>query len=148
MAYTLTRIPAQPASAPPTSNQSTVTSETPPLGLGSSPGDTLRTTKGSAQITITSSTSETTLIAAVAGKYIDVYGIIVNNTSATACKVTFKDATSGTTRLTVQVPATDSRTIMLTPASALAQTTVNNNWTATCGTSVASIEITALYVRN
>jgi len=41
----------------------------------------------------------------------------------------------------------DTRGFMLPSTSAISQATNNNNWTATCGTSVASIEITALYVQ-
>lgn len=94
--------------------------------------------------TITSSTAETTIVTADATYLLDVYGLIITNTSATATKVTIKDATAGTTRMVFQVPATDTRGFMLPVDSGHKQAAVNNNWTATCGTSVADIVITAL----
>lgn len=97
------------------------------------------------QTTITSSTAETTIVTADATYKLDLYGLILTNTSATATKVTIKDSTTGTTRMVFQVPATDTRGFMLPADSGHKQATVNNNWTATCGTSVASIEITALF---
>jgi hypothetical protein len=96
------------------------------------------------QTTITSSTVETTIVTADATYFLDLYGLILTNTSATATKVTIKDATSGTTRMVFQVPATDTRGFMLPVDSGHKQATVNNNWTVTCGTSVASLEVTAL----
>lgn len=108
----------------------------------------IRDLKGNQFTTITSSTSETTVVTAVASTFLDVYGVIVENTSATASKVTFKDSTGGTTQFEIYVPAGDTRGFMLPESGAFKQTTVNNNWTATCGTSVASIVITVLYVKN
>lgn len=108
----------------------------------------LRDLKGVQQTTITSSTSETTIVTAVASTFLDLYGLIITNTSATVTKVTIKDSTAGTTRAVIEVPATETRGFMLSPDAGINQATVNNNWTATCGTSVASVEITALYVKN
>lgn len=108
----------------------------------------IRDLKGNQFTTITSSTGETTVVTAVASTFLDVYGVIVENTSATACKVTFKDSTAGTTQFEIYVPAGDTRGFTLSESAAFKQTTVNNNWTATCGTSVASIVISALFVKN
>ena len=108
----------------------------------------VRDLKGQQQTTITSSTAETTVVTAVASTFLDVYGVVVTNTSTTVTKVTFKDSTAGTTRFVIEVPPTDTRGLMLPVDSAIPQATVNNNWTATCGTSVASVEITMLYVKN
>ena len=108
----------------------------------------IRDLKGVQNTTITSSTSETTIVTAVASTFLDLYGLIIANTSATACEVTIKDATAGTTRCSFEVPATDTRGFMVPVDSGIPQAAVNNNWTATCGTSVASIKITALYVKN
>lgn len=108
----------------------------------------IRDLKGIQQTIITSSISETTIVTAVASTFLDVYGLIITNTSASACKVTIKDATAGTTRAVFNVPAGDTRGFMLPESAAIPQAVVNNNWTATCGTSVTSIEITALYVKN
>lgn len=98
-------------------------------------------------VTITSSTTETTVLAAVASTFLDVYGITFNNTSATATKVTLRDATAGTVRWTGMVPPTDMRGFMLPVDSAIPQTTVNNNWSVQCGTSVASLEVTLFAVK-
>lgn len=108
----------------------------------------IRDLKGNQFTTITASTSETTVVTAVASTFLDVYGVIVENTSATASKVTFKDSTTGTTQFEIYVPAGDTRGFMLNESAAFKQTTVNNNWTATCGTSVSSIVISMLYVKN
>lgn len=105
---------------------------------------TLREQMANQITTITSSTSETTIVTADATYFMDVYALIITNTSATATKVTIKDSTAGTTRMVFQVPATDTRGFMLSVDAGHKQATVNNNWTATCGTSVADIVITAL----
>lgn len=107
-----------------------------------------RALKGSQFTTITASTSETTVVTAVAATYLDVYGVIVENTSATASKVTFKNATAGTTMFEIYVPAGETRGFMLPSSDGFKQAAVNNNWTATCGTSVSSIVISVLYVKN
>lgn len=98
--------------------------------------------------TITSSTSETTVLSAVASTFLDVYGVIVVNSSATAANVSFKDATAGTTRFNIYVPAGDTRGFMLPESGAITQAVVNNNWTATSSASVASLIITMLAVKN
>ena len=109
----------------------------------------IRDLKAVQNTTITSSTSETTIVTAGgASVFCDLYGLVITNTSATECEVTIKDATAGTTRLAFKVPANDTRGFMLPADSAVPQATANNNWTATCGASVASIKISALYVKN
>lgn len=108
----------------------------------------IRDLKGQQQTQISSSTSETTIVTAVASTFLDLYGLTIANTSATATKVTIKDSTAGTTRLVLYIPAGDTRGFMLNESAAICQATVNTAWTATCGTSVAAIEITALYVKN
>jgi hypothetical protein len=105
----------------------------------------LREQLGNQQTTITSSTAETTIVTADATYLLDLYGLIITNTSTTFTKVTIKDATTGTTRMVIAVPATETRGFMVSPDAGHKQATVNNNWTATCGTSVASIEITAMF---
>jgi hypothetical protein len=97
--------------------------------------------------TITTSTSETTVLTAVASTFLDVYGVIVTNTSATAVTVAFKDSTGGTTQFNIAVPAGETRGFMLPESAAIKQGTVNNNWTATTQ-SVTSVIITMLAVKN
>ena len=97
--------------------------------------------------TITTSTAETTVFTAVGSTFLDVYGVIVVNSSATASNIAFKDSTAGTTRFNIYVPAGDTRGFMLPVDSAITQTTINNNWTATSSASVTSIIITMLAVK-
>lgn len=108
----------------------------------------IRDLKGAQQTTITSSVAETTIVTAVSGVFCDLYGLVLTNTSSTATRVTVKDATGGTTRFVFQVPALETRGFMLPESAAHNQASANNNWTATCGTSVASLEVTALFVKN
>lgn len=108
----------------------------------------IRDLKADQATTITSSTTETTIVTAIASTFNDLYGLIVTNTSATACEVVFRDVTAGTARFSIHVPATDTRGFMLPESAAYKQATVNTAWTAQCGTSVASIKINALYVKN
>ncbi len=97
--------------------------------------------------TITSSTSETTILAAgAAGVFHDVKAIIVTNTSATDTELTIKDATAGTTRLQISCPANDTRGVVF--HQPLKQATAANNWTGTAADSVASLNITVQGIKN
>lgn len=106
-----------------------------------------RALKGRQVTTITSSTAETTILTSVASTFLDIYGLILTNTSATVTKVSIRDATAGGTISVFEVPPTDTRGFMLPLDSAIPQAAVTNNWTAQCGTSVASLEVTVLYVK-
>lgn len=114
----------------------------------STPGSVVRTAKVAQVTTITSSTAETTVLTAVAATYLDVYAVIVTNSSSTATRVAFKDATAGTTRFTIAAPASETRGFMLSTDAGHNQSAVNNNWTATVADSVASILITVFAVKN
>lgn len=98
--------------------------------------------------TITASTAETTVLTSVASTFLDVYGVICINSSATATNVSFKDATAGTTRFNIYVPAGDTRGFMLPESGAVTQAAVANNWTATSSASITSLIITMLAVKN
>ena len=100
------------------------------------------------QVTTIAVNTETTVITADTTHYLDVYGVIITNTSSTTVSVTFKDATSGTTRFVIEAPATDTRGFMLDVNSAVAQTALNSNWTATCSSGVSSVIISMLYIKN
>lgn len=109
----------------------------------------IRDLKQNQVTTITSSVSETTIVTAGgASVFLDLYGLIITNTSATAVNVAIKDATAGTTRLNIAVPAGDTRGFMLPESGAIKQSSANGNWTATSSASVASLIITALTVAN
>ncbi|MEO5949837.1 MAG: hypothetical protein ABIQ04_00140 [Candidatus Saccharimonadales bacterium] len=108
----------------------------------------IRDLKANQITTITASTAETTIVTAVASSFLDLYGLIVTNTSPTAINVVIKDATAGTTRLTIAVPGNDTRGLMLPESGAIKQSAVTNNWTATVSNAVTSVIITALTVAN
>lgn len=95
---------------------------------------------------ITSSTTETVIVPGYSEKFANLRRLIITNTSATACKVTIKDGLGGATRLVVDVPTRTTLSIDFEgdPNGSLEQTVMNKPWTATCTTSVDSIEITAL----
>lgn len=98
------------------------------------------------QLTLNATTTETTLIGAVASVFLDILSLVIVNTSSTGTQVDFRDSTGGTVRLSVYVPPTDMRGIVYQVP--LPQNAVNNNWTAKCGTSVSSIVITGQYISN
>ena len=107
-----------------------------------------RTTRGR-QVTTITGTSETTIVTAGAtGVLRDVFLLLIANTSATATVVTIKDATAGTTVMTLAVPAGQTVGYVVSACDAIKQTTAANNWTATLGTGVTSVFITAAYVEN
>lgn len=96
-------------------------------------------------ITITSSTTETTLVVAQAGTYLDLVSLVVVNTSATAVRVDIRDATGGSVVMSVYVPAGDMRGFNFTIPKP--QATSNNNWTAQCSASVSDVRIYAMTVK-
>jgi hypothetical protein len=108
----------------------------------------IRVLKGVQKTSITTNTETTVVTAGAAGVFQDVYAIVVTNKSATAVSVDFKDATAGTTRMTLAAPANDTRGFTVTVDSAMIQAVAANNWTATVSAAVTSIEITMLYVSN
>lgn len=108
----------------------------------------IRDLKANQVTTITASTAETTIVTSVASVFLDMYGLIISNTSATAVNVAIKDVTAGTTRFNFAVPAGDTRGFMLPEGGAIKQSAVTNNWTATVSASVTSVIITALTVQN
>jgi len=64
------------------------------------------------QLTLTASTTETTLVSAVSSTFIDLLSLVVINTSATATQVDFRDSTAGTIRLSLYIPAGDTRGVV------------------------------------
>lgn len=98
------------------------------------------------RLTLTASASETSLIAATASTFNDLLSIVVINTSATATQVDFRDSLAGTIRLSLYVPAGETRGAVF--SSPVPQAAVNTAWTAQCVTSVSSIIITGQYIAN
>lgn len=99
------------------------------------------------QTQISNSTSETTIVTADASNKLDIYGLILANTGSTATTVTIKDATAGTTRAKIYVPAGDTRGFWGPTDSGLVQASANNNWTATCSAATTALEVTAAYMK-
>lgn len=108
----------------------------------------LRDMKVEAVLTLTASTTETTLLAAVASTFLDLYLLAIENTSATATEVVIRDATGAGKARAFMVPPGETRGFALPMDSAIPQGTVNTTWTAQCTTSVSSVKITALFVKN
>ena len=108
----------------------------------------IRQLKGVQKTSITAATETTVVTAGAAGVFNDVYAIVVTNKSATTVFIDFKDATAGTTRITLAAPASDTRGFTVPVDSAMVQAVAANNWTATVSSAVTSIEITMLYVSN
>lgn len=110
----------------------------------------IRDMKGVQKTSISATTETTVVTAGAAGVFNDVYAIVVTNKSAVNLFVDFKDATAGTTRMTLAAPASDTRGFTVAVDSAMVQAVAANNWTATLsGTPTsASVEITMLYVSN
>lgn len=96
-------------------------------------------------ITLTT-TSETTLLAAVASTFLDLTMLVITNSSSTATTVSIRDATAGTVRMVIDIAANGGAVIPFPVPRP--QTTTNNNWTAQLGTGVTSIHIYAQAVQN
>jgi hypothetical protein len=110
---------------------------------------TPRDLRASQNTTITSSTTETTIVTAGgAGIFRDPVMILVSNTaSGTNTRIDFRDATAGTIRFSLQCPANQTTGFNI-PGESIPQTTAANNWTAQCGTSTNDIRIYVLYENN
>jgi hypothetical protein len=108
----------------------------------------LRTLKGVQKTSISVATETTVVTAGAAGVFNDVYAFVCTNKSATNVFVDFRDATAGTVRMTLAVPASDTRGFTVPVDSAMVQAVAANNWTATVSAAVSSIEISALYASN
>lgn len=100
-----------------------------------------------AQVTLTASTSETTLLASVTGVFQDLTYLKCSNTSSTASVISVRDATAGTVRDTLVCPAAIGACEGNVYSVPFRQTAVTNNWTIQAGTSASSIICTAQAVQ-
>lgn len=89
--------------------------------------------------TIAASTSETTVVTAVASHFMDLLQVVIANTSATAARVDFRDTTAGSVIFSLYAPA--GATVGFTAAAPLSQTSVNTNWTAQSSASITDLRI-------
>lgn len=97
---------------------------------------------GQGNITLTN-TTETTVIAALgASVFTDISTIIVANTSATGVRVDFRDATAGTVRHSVWIPATTTIECNFDDCPLKQTTAANGPWTAQLSASVTDVRIT------
>lgn len=94
-------------------------------------------------VTLTASTAETTLIAAVASTFNDITFLCIQADSAT--RIDLRDTTGGSVKLPVSVLAGET-VIVKIGSQPLKQTTVNTNWTVQSSASVSSVRITAISV--
>jgi hypothetical protein len=106
-------------------------------------GSHVRALTGAQGTTITSSTSAITVLNAIASTYCDITSLTVTNGSATPTAVTLSD---GTNSYVFNAGAGSGFTIPF--GTPLPATSINTAWTLTCGTSVASIYVTIVYVKN
>lgn len=96
--------------------------------------------------TISNTTSETTIVTAVASTFLDVLSFNFSNTGATATQVDIRDTTGGNVVATFMVPAGDMRGQTYTLP--FKQTSVNTNWTAKCASATTALEVTVQVVKN
>ena len=95
--------------------------------------------------TITSTTSATPVVAAVASTYCDITSLTITNSSATATLLTLSDGTNSYIFSAAGGPGWGV-TIPFNPP--LPAASVNTAWTLTCGTSVSSVYVVAQYIKN
>lgn len=96
---------------------------------------------------LSNTTAEITIVTlGSTGIFNDLTNITAANTGASATEVTFRDATAGSVRYTLFVPAGDTRGIIF--PSTMKQTTSANNWTAQCATATTAMKISVGFVQN
>lgn len=110
-------------------------------------GNAPRARLGRASITLTSTTTETTLLAAgAAGVFRDIYRLTITNTSATATAVTIRDVTASGVAEIYYLAAGETKGFSGPIDAADVQGTAASTWSAQCSVSVASVQICARYV--
>jgi hypothetical protein len=101
---------------------------------------------GTASIALTASTTETTLITGIPGKYCHIRSIIIANTDAGASsRVDLRDTTGGVVVHKWQVPINSTLSLNGGGGVFIPQTGKGNNWTITCGTLTSSILVSVTY---
>jgi hypothetical protein len=96
--------------------------------------------------TITSSTSATTIVSAIAATYCDLLSLVLTNTSSSGSEVQLLNDDGTTVRSAFYVPANDTRGIVFSEPFMAA--TVNVTWKLKTVTSIASLKVTAQYIKN
>lgn len=93
-------------------------------------------------VTLTSTTETTVISAGGASIFADISTIIVANTSATGVRVDFRDATAGTVRHSVWVPANNTIECNFDDVPLKQTTAANGPWTAQLSAAVTDVRIT------
>lgn len=101
---------------------------------------------GTQVTTITTNTETTIVTAAGVGVYADLTSLAITNSANAAVTLTLRDSTAGTVRGIYDLAAYGG--IVMSFPTPKAQSTANNNWTLTLSVAVASINVTADYVKN
>ncbi len=107
--------------------------------------NTPRNLISTARVALTT-TTETTVLAAIAATFIDLTDIILSNSSGSAVTVDIRDSTAGTIRLTLHLAATGGGA-SINLRTALPQATANNNWTAQLSAAVSTVYVTLIGLR-
>ena len=100
---------------------------------------------------ISASTAETTIVTAGgAGVFNDISCIVITTTDVAAAVITIKDATAGTTRMTLHIPATAAKDgpLCIPFPIPMPQAAAANNWTATVSVNAGAVAINVVYVKN
>ena len=95
------------------------------------------------QYTALTNGSVTAIVTADASHKLDLYGLVISNTTASAVDVLIEDVSADV--FTITVPADDTRGFMLPVDAAIPQAAVNTAWNAT---GANGVNITALFVKN
>lgn len=109
------------------------------------PGSHIRDLRDMGAMVTLTTTTETTIVGAVASTFNDLEKVIVTNTSATDVRIDFRDTTAGTVRFSVFVKAASTIVVEI---DTYKQATVNTNWTAQLSAAVTDVRITAITSRN
>lgn len=122
--------------------------------LVSTPGN-VRELIGNQSTVITASTAENTIITAGgAGVFNDISALIITTSNTAASVVTIKDATAGTTRLTLHYPSDTQVTVapveplIINFSPPITQAAAAANWTATCSVNAGAYAFNCVYVKN
>lgn len=106
----------------------------------------IRDLVGTQTTTIAASTSETTIVTAIASTFNDLTALVISNTSATATRVDLRDTTAGSVLFSIYVPAGDVRGVAFNRP--IPQTSVNTNWTAQSSVSITDLRIYCAWDKN
>ncbi len=106
----------------------------------------IRDLVGDQVTTITSSTVATIIVTGVGSTFLDLTSLVLTNISATASEVQLLDDDGTTIRAVFHVPAGDTRGAVFT--TPFKMVTAGNTWKLKTVTSIASLKVTAQFIKN